>query len=162
MTIGTEQYEILDLGMAALLHSINDVVKSRLAFVCNFQTHCERFACRGTSIGFFLWQVAKRITSLVHSFKCLRARTFRNVFLYILIFALFPWREVAIRLAFLEQTIGGSAMCGRVGRLENEIFVVVESEPLSPSMIERVDSSVERCRSVSSMRSRNLPPVFRA
>src|SRR5439155_15993447 len=31
-----------------------------------------------------------------------------------------------------------------------------------PSMIERVDSSVERCRSVSSMRSRNLPPTLRA
>src|ERR1700682_4769891 len=29
-------------------------------------------------------------------------------------------------------------------------------------MIERVDSSVERCRSVSSIRSRNLPPTLRA
>src|ERR1041384_1360834 len=130
MTIRTKQHEILDLGVTTFLRSINDVVKSRLAFGRNLQTHCERLACGSSSIRFLLGQVAKRITALVLSFSFLRACTFRDVFFYVLILTLFLWCEIAIRLALFEQAVRGSAMRGRIVRREDEILIVIESEPL--------------------------------
>src|SRR6478736_335153 len=38
-------------------------------------------------------------------------------------------REVAIRLAFCEETLSRGAMFRRIRRLENKLFVVIESEP---------------------------------
>src|SRR6185503_20875099 len=110
MTIRTKQDEIFDLRVTTFLRSINDVVKSRLPFIRNFQTHCKRFARRSTSIRLFFWQIAKRITALVHLLAC----TLGDVFLYILVVALFLGREVAIRLAFFEQAVRGSTMCGGI------------------------------------------------
>ena len=46
MTIGTEQHEIFDLRVTALLRTVNDVIKSRLAFGRNFQAHGERLTRR--------------------------------------------------------------------------------------------------------------------
>ena len=130
MTIGTKQHEILDLSVTALLRAVNDVVESCLTFGWNFQTHRKRLARGGTSIGFFFRQIAVRITPLVQTFNALGARAFRDIFLDGLIVALFFRREVAIRFALFEQTVGGLAMLRRVCLLEDEIFVVVESEPL--------------------------------
>src|ERR1051326_7782978 len=112
--------------MAAFLRAVNDVVKFSLTFSRNFQTHSERLAGGSASIGFFFRQIAIRIAALVRD--C--AGAFGDVFFDGRVFALFLRREVAIRRAFFEQTVRGGAMLRGVCGLENEIFVVVESEPL--------------------------------
>src|SRR6185369_496943 len=50
MTVGTKQHEILDLCVAALLRSINNVVESRLPLAWYFQTDGKRLACGGTTV----------------------------------------------------------------------------------------------------------------
>jgi len=126
MTIGTKQHEILDLSVAALLDAVNDVVKPCLTFGRNFQTNGEWLAGSSASIGFLFRQIAVRVAALV----CVGARAFGDVVFYRLIVTLFFRSEIAIRLAFFEQTVRSGAVRGRVFRLKDEVFVVVESEPL--------------------------------
>src|SRR5829696_4258633 len=130
MTIGTEQHEILDLGIAAFLSAVNNIVESGLTFERNFQTHGEWLARRSAPVGFFFRQIAIGIAALVQAFSGVGARSFGDAFLHGLVVALFFGSEVAISLAFFDQAIGGVAMLRRVCRLEDELFVVVESEPL--------------------------------
>src|SRR3569832_1377636 len=110
MTIRTKQDEILDLSVAALLHAVNDVVKPRLTFARNFQTYGEWLARSGASIGFLFREIAIRVAALVR----IGARAFGDVFLHRLIVTFFFRSEIAVRLAFFEQTIGGGAVRGCV------------------------------------------------
>src|SRR5687767_15959042 len=116
--------------MAALLWSKNDVVKPRLALDRHFQTHRERFARGRASLRFFFCEIAIWIAPWIDSFEGLRASAFRNLLLYLVVVTLFLRGEIAIGLAFFEKTVRGGAMLRRVIRLEDEIFVVVETEPL--------------------------------
>ena len=56
--------------------------------------------------------------------------TLGDVLLDVIVVALLFRREVAIRLAFFDESIGGRPVLRRIGRLENQVFVVIESEPL--------------------------------
>ena len=71
-------------------------------------------------------------------------------------------REVSIGLAFGKQFRAVSRCLSALS--DWKTISSSWSSPIHarPSRIERVDSSVERARSVSSIRSRNLPPVLRA
>src|SRR5688500_14571064 len=130
MTVRTQQHEIFDLGMATLLWSIDDVVKLGLALNRHFQTHYKRFPGGRTSIGFFFREVAKRITARIDSFKRLRTRAFGDLLFHLVVITLLFRCEIAVSLALFEETVRGSAMLRRVVRLEDEILVVVEAEPL--------------------------------
>jgi hypothetical protein len=68
MTIRTQQHEIFDLAMTALLWSINDVVKLRLALGGTFKRR-KRLARGCASIRFFFRQIAIRIAALVDAFS---------------------------------------------------------------------------------------------
>ena len=82
MAVGTQQHEIFDLGVAALLRSVNDVVKLRLAFARQLSNAPRTARPRRRAIRFFFRQIAKRIAALVHAFGRLRARAFGDVLLY--------------------------------------------------------------------------------
>src|SRR5215213_10030908 len=133
MAIGTKQHEVLDLGVAALLCAVNDIVKPRLTFPGNFQANGERVAGCSASIGFFFRQIAKGIAALVHSFSGVGARSLGDSLFHGLVVALFFRSEVAICLALFEQTACCGAVLRRVCRLKDEILVVFESEPLESS-----------------------------
>src|SRR5829696_2650000 len=126
MTVRTKQHEVLDLGVTTLLCSVDDVVKLCLALVRHFQANSERLSRGSATIRFFSWQIAIRIMTQIS----LSLGTFSDVLLDVFVVALFFRREVAIRLAFFDESVGGRSMLRRIGRLKHKVFGVVESEPL--------------------------------
>jgi hypothetical protein len=81
MTIGTQQHEIFNLGIAALLRSVNDVVK--FAFCLRAQLsnapQTARLLRRADQI--LLSANRERIAALVDAFSSLRARAFGDALL---------------------------------------------------------------------------------
>ena len=53
MTVRTQEDEILNFGVRALLFVVDDVRESRRAFTCDFQANRERFAGSRAPVGFF-------------------------------------------------------------------------------------------------------------
>ena len=65
-------------------------------------------------------------------------------------------------MALREELLGDFLVAREALHLEDRALVPVDAEPRQPSRIACTDSCVERSRSVSSMRSTNLPPWRRA
>src|SRR5689334_2805232 len=116
--------------MAALLWAIDDIVKLRLTFSRNFQADGKRLAGRGTRVRFCSRQLAIRIAAQVQSFRSLSASAVGDALLHVVVGALFFWSEVAISLACFKQLKRGGAVLWRVVGLKDEVFVVIETEPL--------------------------------
>ena len=74
----------------------------------------------------------------------MRARPLGDLLLHVRISALGLRREIAIGLALRDER-SAAARCLSAFRLEDDLLVVVaQAQPLQPSRIERMDSSVER------------------
>src|ERR1043165_8913894 len=96
----------------------------------NFQTNGEGFSGGGSSLRFFFGQIAKWIAAVIDAFSRLRSGPLGNFLLDAFVVALFLGREIAVGLALCDQTARGHAMLFGIVRLKNDLFVVVQPEPL--------------------------------
>jgi hypothetical protein len=134
--------------------SVNREAPSR----SDFQTNRKRFTGARATVRFFLGQISKRVAAVIDTFSRIGARAFRDVFLYIRITAFLLWSEIAIGLAFFDQLSRGGAVLVRVVGLKYLLFVIIQPQPRQASRMPVTMSADERSTSVSSMRSRNVPP----
>jgi len=128
---------------------VDDVVPRRLA-LGHAETDDERHSV-GDALGDFLRREAVAAAIV---FECVFAR--RGELAALLEF--FRRAEAAIRGAGVEHAARVGLMTRKIRALIHDFFVPVRPSQFSPSKIARVDSSVLRALSVSSMRSRNWPP----
>jgi hypothetical protein len=148
--VGPQQHHVVELLVGEAHIALHDVVHDGLAGLRRLEPDNERRARRRFA------RIAVAPASVVaHGLAggaLLRAHLFEFL----------RGREAAIGFAFREQLFGDLAMPAGAGELIDGLAVPVEPQPFEPARIAATASGVERSRSVSSMRSRNVPPVWRA
>src|SRR5438874_8491002 len=97
----------------------------------NFQTHGEGSARFGFAVRLFFGKIAVRIAPVVLSaFCCLSACTLDYALLDSSVRAFFFRREITIGFALFKKPLRGSSMLRRVVGLKDNLFVVIEAEPV--------------------------------
>src|SRR6185295_11001280 len=106
MPVGANENQIFDVGIVALLCSVNRIVESRGALLWHFQPDGGRLSGFNTALRFLKWQVTVR----VQLFSRLRSGAIHNSLFDGAIVALFFRSEVVIRLAFADESESCGAM----------------------------------------------------
>ena len=146
IAVRTQQHEIVEILVGEDDLALHLVVDNRLALLGGAQTD------HGLDAGGRLGWIAVAPAAVVAHRLALETGLLAHLL------QLFHARVTAIGAAGPEQLLGDLAMALGALKLADRLAVPIKPSHLSPSRIASTAPCVDRSRSVSSMRNRNLPP----